>query len=335
MKQNLDRFLGWVGVLVAAGGYASSLLGLLDDPFYVFAALLLGVGLAGWNYHAAETEMEEHVGLRTERVYRRSPADRLLAKRIFFAAVAVFLFAVVVDGFAFLRLADVRAVTQRPLDLAGDELSSDGSSDLPIVNCLPLVSRRDLASVAENASEGMSLTVTKRRRIPWTQIDEVAVVVEKFEAERAINAAAAPAAIRPPLIYLAHIDRDVTKSKRIFPARYVDLEAPANKAPDSADSQFAPPSMIEIEPVVLIEDEKPTRLIVKVNAEAGGVYTYRIQVRFRYLWQSQVWRSEPRTVRFREFTSGPPVEPAVERAPELPGNAAPPSPSGTAPSPSA
>jgi hypothetical protein len=161
----------------------------------------------------------------------------------------------------------------------------------------------DLPAVVQDSTEGISVTVTKRKRISWVQIEDVSVVVEKYIPEPPHPSAPAPAVLRPPLVFLANIGREVKDGKRTFPARQI---APAESAGPPLPSELAlpVPDVFESYSVVLLEDDKPTRLIVKVNAEAGGVYTYRVQLRLRYLWQSQVWNSESRTVRFVETQGG-------------------------------
>lgn len=290
MKADLERFMAWIGVFVGAGGYTASLLGMLDDPLYVLSALLLGVCLAGWNHYSAETELVTSTGFGGATNHARSSKDRLRSKHLFWGSLAVFALAVLCDGLSFIRLADVTAEIQFV------QRHAPGPNDDPQ---LP-VARGSQNSVEFDTDESQNLTVIKRSRIPWLQIEDVELVVDKFERQPRPESAPAPAGmIKPPLVYVAHIDQTVLSERggqRVFPAKVVDIESTMGDAPYR---------LMKFDPVVLIEDGKPQRLLVKVNCGVNSIVTYHLRIRFRYLWQTQTWNSQPRTLKFVCFDEPP------------------------------
>jgi hypothetical protein len=294
MKSANESGIAALGLATAIGSYASSLLGLLNDPLYVFAALFAAVCVSLWNWYSAETQQVESVGLTPSVALRCSPSQRRNARRIAVAALCLGITVLVLDGFSFLNLVRVQSVIQRRQFF--NEHAETVDDDVPLQLCNRIQNQSDLVYVALQALDTFSITITKQNRIPYLQIETIDLVVDQFTPELPIPSSPGDgnAERRPPLVYLAHIDSSVGDGVRVFPSRYLELET---ETLDVTTGNVVS-TLIETSPIVLIDDNKPTRIIVKVNSEVGGLCSYHLRVKFRYLWQVQTWTSEPRTTRF-------------------------------------
>ena len=311
MKSANESGIAALGLATAIGSYASSLLGLLNDPLCVFATLFAAVCISLWNWYSAETQRLESVGLSTKAELRYSPSQRRNARLIAIAALCLGTIVLILDGFSFLNLVRVESVVQRRQFF--NEHVETIEDDVPRQLCNLIQNQSDLVDVALRTLDTVSITITKQSRIPYIQIETIDLVVDQFTPEPPMTPDSSPAsAIRqPPLFYLAHIDPSVENGVRVFPSKYLEVET------ESVDLEtgIVLSTLIETAPIVLIDDNKPTPIIVKVNSEVGGLCSYHLRVKFRYLWQVQTWTSEPRTTRFVQME---PAHPAHTNDAETP-----------------
>ncbi|MBI5760839.1 MAG: hypothetical protein HZA46_20145 [Planctomycetales bacterium] len=323
MKTNINSFLGWCGLFGMAASYAGSFLGLVGEPLYVFCAFLAGVVLTAWSWYSAETDLEQAVGLappNRQRLHRASVTQRRGARLLFGTAVLSFVGVCFLEGTSVFNLADIRERIE--LQKRGNE------ADEIIMYVGP-------EDVVKYGKERVAFDVYKRPHLQWLQVEGINVVVEKYEPDPEPHGrlCSPMAFFRPPSVFFANIDDSVENGNRVFPTKHVVFTNEGIRFDPSA-----------LDPLVFIEDNKPETFQIRVNATKPGVYTYRLQVRMKYMWRKQCWYSNSRKCHFRFATSGklsptPNIELDAPPGPGTDGvapaparhDALPPLPAGTAP----
>src|SRR5262249_5330543 len=109
MRARLEMFSGWCGLLIVLGGYGSAMLGMLNEPFYIFWLLVAGVVLSAWNFYSAMTDFESGpAGVPSPlavRKYRRSLRERTVAASAFALTATAFIGIVLVEGWGTFAIA--------------------------------------------------------------------------------------------------------------------------------------------------------------------------------------------------------------------------------------
>lgn len=280
MRQSMESFLGVVGLLILAGGYAGSVFGIVHDPLDLFFAVCVGLLLAAWFCFSSLTDRVEpdeaayklYLPAGTQPSRKARPLRRSMRVRVF----SIFVLLCSVVGTIGILVAE-----RQTFDMV--YLSEPQVS--PVVKYLQVASQDDGTATAFDIAETpvgkqrVRFTITKRHQISWLEVESVTIQIDSYEPKpHGLNFVAQSSVpkqelFRVPVTYSATLEKAAVGGQ--VTADYV---IPASREAGGVES-FG---------TMVLSDGYPMPFVIELCGSQPGIYRYSVNVGIRHLWRSQM-----------------------------------------------
>ncbi len=291
MNARLNTFVTLAGLLVEVGSYLGLLMGIFQDPFYLFLTLVFGILTLTWvllfscgqiEVRGQTVDSSGHAQLMTR---PKTPMRRKMGVAgALLLASGWLVFVIISEGSRIFDPAIVSTpvtfgrASHKFVDVHGHEGFAKGIGDLVhsgiqtthVVDVEQLSGRAIRNLMVEG--DGYLFTVAKRPRVPWIQLDEIRVIVEKHwkdNVPRVVSETRDSSRQWQSCIFIAELEPPNEGEKQ---------KACLAKCLYPEHTIFSGGEPLPINQIPVISEQSPFPILLLLTAREPGLYQYRVEL---------------------------------------------------------